>query len=361
MRIFCVSDLHTDCPENLRWCENLEREPDSALIVAGDVATDLGQLRRCFAVLQARYDVVYYTPGNHELWRSRGFDDSLKKLFAVLRLCDEVGVRTRPELLPCGCFVVPLLSWPHEDWDREPPLQLPPGESYARPIAPVERCISDYGACAWPAGYPRNGSRALSELFDAMNDLAALLAVRRAAFPSVPLISFSHFLPRQALLPEKRFLFQPNLAKAVGSDFVERRVRELDSTIHVFGHTHFSWDAALDGVRYVQHCLGTPDEAKRREVFMDGIWSGHPKPLLLWDSERPVPRREHAPYWSAFYAANERDPTSYHMAEYVRRVYCPNAPAAAMPLPRGADAAARGDSDASLQRRLVRLAGASRA
>ena len=121
------------------------------------------------------------------------------------------------------------------------------------------------------------------------------------------------------------------------------------------------WDAIHDGTRYVQHCLGTPDEAKRREVFMDGIWSGHPKPLLLWDSERPVPRREHAPYWSAFYAANERDPTSYHMAEYVRRVYCPNAPAAAMPLPRGADAAARGDSDASLQRRLVRLAGASRA
>ena len=37
------------------------------------------------------------------------------------------------------------------------------------------------------------------------------------------MISFSHFLPRQELLPEKRMLFVPNLAKAAGSDFLYRR------------------------------------------------------------------------------------------------------------------------------------------
>ena len=86
----------------------------------------------------------------------------------------------------------------------------------------------------------------------------------------MPLISFSHFLPLQSLLPEKRFLFSPNLAKAVGSDFLEARVRALDADIHCFGHTHFSWDSTENGTRYVQHCLGTPDEAKRREAASCG-------------------------------------------------------------------------------------------
>ena len=63
MRVFLVSDLHADCSHNMRWCENLEREEDSALIVAGDVATDLGAIGRCLKVLLDRYDVVFYTPG----------------------------------------------------------------------------------------------------------------------------------------------------------------------------------------------------------------------------------------------------------------------------------------------------------
>ena len=88
-------------------------------------------------------------------------------------------MRTAPELLPCGVFIVPLLSWPHEDFDREPPLALPPGETLRRPVEPACRCISDYGACVWP-GF-ENGSRALAARFDAMQDLAPLLELRRRA------------------------------------------------------------------------------------------------------------------------------------------------------------------------------------
>ena len=66
----------------------------------------------------------------------------------------------------------------------------------------------------------------------------------------------------QALLPEKRMLFQPNLAKAVGSSYVAKRIEELRPIAHVFGHTHFLWDATIRNVRYVQWCLGTPKEQK---------------------------------------------------------------------------------------------------
>jgi hypothetical protein len=63
-------------------------------------------------------------------------------------------------------------------------------------------------------------------------------------------------------LPEKRMLFQPNLAKAVGSNYLAQRIQELQPVAHVFGHTHFLWDATIKSVRYVQWCLGTPKEQR---------------------------------------------------------------------------------------------------
>ena len=43
------------------------------------------------------------------------------------------------------------------------------------------------------------------------------VAELRAAHPGAPLVTFSHFVPRLELVPEKRFLFLPSLNKAVGS------------------------------------------------------------------------------------------------------------------------------------------------
>ncbi|CAI6000073.1 unnamed protein product [Closterium sp. NIES-65] len=73
----------------------------------------------------------------------------------------------------------------------------------------------------------------------------------------VQIISFSHFLPRIDLLPEKRMLLYPNLAKMAGSHWLEARVRSVHgphggpTACHVFGHTHFHWDSWVDGIRLV--------------------------------------------------------------------------------------------------------------
>jgi hypothetical protein len=54
-------------------------------------------------------------------------------------------------------------------------------------------------------------------------------------------------------------LFYPKLPKIIGSDSLEVRIRSIHgvegsaSACHVFGHTHFSWDAVLDGIRYIHH------------------------------------------------------------------------------------------------------------
>jgi hypothetical protein len=36
-------------------------------------------------------------------------------------------------------------------------------------------------------------------------------------------------------------------AKAVGSDFLWKRVQQLAPQMHVFGHSHFAWDAEIEG------------------------------------------------------------------------------------------------------------------
>lgn len=66
----------------------------------------------------------------------------------------------------------------------------------------------------------------------------------------------------QRLLPEKRMLYQPNLPKAAGSDYLAARIKQLRPMVHVFGHTHFPWDTIIDGIRYCQWPLSYPRERR---------------------------------------------------------------------------------------------------
>ncbi|EKU20676.1 hypothetical protein NGA_2065300, partial [Nannochloropsis gaditana CCMP526] len=62
-------------------------------------------------------------------------------------------------------------------------------------------------------------------------------------------ISFSHFLPREELCPEKRFLLEPMLPKVIGSTPLRRQVEALRPDLHVFGHTHIPIDLTVQGIR----------------------------------------------------------------------------------------------------------------
>ncbi|MDN7674837.1 metallophosphoesterase family protein [Burkholderia oklahomensis] len=70
MRVFAVSDLHVEYPENARWVEALSRYEHTrdVLILAGDVATDPARIARVFDALAARFEAVVFVPGNHDLW-----------------------------------------------------------------------------------------------------------------------------------------------------------------------------------------------------------------------------------------------------------------------------------------------------
>ena len=156
---------------------------------------------------------------------------------------------------------------------------------------------------------------------------------------TTPLLTFSHFLPRIELLPEKRYLSLPTLHSCVGSTFLQRRLHQFtksstDQTdesaaegrqhLHAFGHTHLSWDATIDGVRYVHVPLAYPREWEQRRRSLEiGSMRGEETvgrlPVCVW--ERPqegaddgssgsagFPSRWLGGWWSKFYAVVPRRP-----------------------------------------------------
>ena len=312
VRVYAISDIHTDYKENLAWVErhcsevSQDIEEETVIIVAGDVSDDLGIFRKTFELLTSAYSHVFFVSGNHELWvrkKDRDVYDSLGKLRALLDICRELGVKTEPEKIGDRVWVVPLWSWYHGSWDREPDI---PG------AYPIEQVMMDFHACDW-SSVPHlrpSGDDSLAQHFDQMNGNAyvdALESIRLDRLQAeedqrqnVFVVSFSHFLPYQELLPEKRWLFYPNLAKASGSDHLAKRVEELRPDCHVYGHTHFTQDHTMHGTRFVQWPLGYPKEMKRRRDGGAG-W----KPCLLWDIHEGVSDRK-STYWSDFYRNNER-------------------------------------------------------
>jgi hypothetical protein len=82
-------------------------------------------------------------------------------------------------------------------------------------------------------------------------------------------------------------------AKAVGSDFLWRRLQELQPDLHVFGHSHFAWDAELQGEGRLCVCVLPQLSGCKRQYFcvrsaqacmctgLHVFWHSH----FAWDAE----------------------------------------------------------------------------
>eukprot|EP00434_Breviolum_minutum_P038443 symbB.v1.2.034100.t1/scaffold4305.1/size41623/3 len=104
-----------------------------------------------------------------------------------------------------------------------------------------------------------------------------------ASMDQCTIFSFSHYLPRQELFPEKRFLVDSCLHKVSGSMALEQQIRRLKPTAHIFGHTHLTVDLVLEGsnvtvgdclhedqmVDFIQHKLAKCTQ--RRDAWADHI------------------------------------------------------------------------------------------
>jgi hypothetical protein len=263
-RVVTISDIHIDHRENRSWLEQLchEYHGDEILILAGDVASNFQGVKWALEQVSNAYSQVFFVPGNHDLWvrRDEGLN-SLQRFTELLDLCSSFGVVTRRLMIPDsegrdGLLIVPLFSWYAEADEGDESLFLPKkGEDNTLAI------WADRVRIRWPE-------------FDT-NPASYFLGLNRIDGHSeaeVPMISFSHFLPRQDLIfsskaERERFGDQGgdrapsfNFSRVAGSAGIERQIRHLGSTIHVHGHQHRNRDRVVDGIRYVSHCLGYPQE-----------------------------------------------------------------------------------------------------
>ena len=258
MRIFVTSDLHADFKENqelLRRLSDVAYQQD-ALIVAGDVADQLEIIRDTLSLLRAKFQRVFFMPGNHELWVRTDDCDSIQKLENILGTCDAIGVDTRPAKI-ADTWIVPLFSWYDAVFDVEADSDSSELQSWA-----------DFYFCKWP---------------DELDDLSAFfLKMNESNIKSYDarVISFSHFLPRRDLLPTVEYLRFKSLPKVAGCAALDEQIRRLGSSIHVFGHSHITCDRVIDGVRYVQHSLQYPKERTTSRFPIKMIWKTTSAPPL---------------------------------------------------------------------------------
>ncbi len=241
MRVFAVSDIHVDYAENLNWILSLTagEYSEDILILAGDVSNKMPLLEQVFNSLQKSFKTVLFVPGNHELWVQDGdFDCSLDKFDAIASLCAACGIHTgiyEDE----GISFVPLFSW----YDF----------SFGEPDLYLRRAWRDFHACSWPAHMQE--SHEVSEYFLNLN-------IPRLETGNQTLISFSHFLPRIDVMPERIPLEMRTVYPVLGSENLGRQVKLLNPDIHVYGHSHVNQSIELEGIRYVNNAFAYPSESR---------------------------------------------------------------------------------------------------
>ncbi len=286
-RIFAISDVHVDYPENMRRVMEISTSDyqEDCLVLAGDVSDSLEQLEYLFNALLSRFRQLVFVPGNHELWvRTGKHSHSLEKFLSVQTLCEKLGVRDVPLRVgtaDSAVWLVPLYSWYRypEDCGRSLHIRKE-GESWRAGL------WMDESLCKWPAEL--NSTRRISDHFLDLN------RARVNGHYDAPVISLSHFLPRKELMFDttghaRRFC-QPgqtipahpqdplpmfNFTRVAGCELLDTQIRQLSAVAHIYGHQHRNRCRKIEGVTYISHCLGYA-----REQHILGT-SAEPK--LIWD------------------------------------------------------------------------------
>ena len=283
MRIFALSDLHVDQQENMKWLNRLSNHDYTSdlLIIAGDVSADPVKFSTAVQLLNKKFATLCFVPGNHELWvRNHQFYDSLEKFYEVLEWCRLYNVVTEPIQVGTNdrhpVWIIPLFSWYIMPEEGEGSLFLPkPNED------PSLGMWSDNYFVKWAEG---ETNRSMTNYFLKKNE-----PLLNRQYNS-PVISFSHFLPRQELMfseeearsgvvvNDRHPAF--NFSRVAGCSELDEQIRRLGARIHVYGHQHRNRRREIDGVIYISYCLGYPFERK----------NGHLPPLLdtpqlIWQTD----------------------------------------------------------------------------
>lgn len=239
MRFYAISDLHVDYEANATWVSKLSfwDYRGDVLLLPGDITHNLTKLSKTLEALAARFHKVLFVPGNHELWvaHERNPMSSTQKFEQVRRVVAESGGSMEP-FIAHDVTVVPLLSW----YDY----------SFGQPSPRLREIWADYQACRWP------------DFADAPDVAAWFSSFNQSLVTpmSRTVISLSHFLPREELVPVSLSGHRSYLGPVLGCVPLDKLIRSLRASIHIYGHSHIRRHLHIKGVTYLNNPLGYPNE-----------------------------------------------------------------------------------------------------
>ncbi|TVY73122.1 hypothetical protein LSUE1_G009527 [Lachnellula suecica] len=259
-KLYAIADIHLSFPGNVEAWSQLAPHPGDGLILCGDVGESLEHMRIACSKAASCFDMVWWVPGNHELYtvRAEGSDGSrgepkYEKLVEVAR---QFGVLT-----PEDDFMV---------WE---------GQGGAAVIAPIFT-LYDYsfkpddvpisGALNWakeenieatdeyllhPDPYPTRQAwcHALVQKFEAKLEAA------KAQHPTLPFIIANHWPLRKDLV------FIPRIPRFViwcGTTLTEDWHRRFNAKVVISGHLHIRRTDWKSGCRFEEVSLGYPRQWK---------------------------------------------------------------------------------------------------
>jgi predicted phosphodiesterase len=250
MKLLALSDLHVRHRRNREAIELLEARPDDVLILAGDLAEKVEDVRWVFETLAPRFSKLVWVPGNHELWSRKGAANrGVARYEELVELGRSFDVLTPedPPLLFEGeggpALVVPLFLL--YDYSFCPDGMTP---KQAIAWAAEERviCTDEWYLDASP--FPSRQAWCA--------DRVALSEARLDALPAdVPKVLVNHFPFRLDLC---RLFRIPRFVPWCGTRATEQWHKRWNTKVVVHGHLHMRATDWRDGIRFEEVSLGYP-------------------------------------------------------------------------------------------------------
>lgn len=251
MKLWAISDLHVSYKRNFQRLRELKTYAEDWLIIAGDIAERIDDLKRALEILTKRFAHVIWVPGNHELWSTT--EEKLlvgeAKYRKLVACCREFGVTTPED---------PYLIWPSKP---APHLIVPMFLLYDYSFSPEG--YSKNQALEWAADSGvvcADESHILPAPHDSIEtwchkrcrDTATRIKNERNDLPTI-LINHWPLRADLAMLP-----LIPRFSPWCGTMQTEDWHQRFNASVVVYGHLHIRRTQYRHGVRFEEVSHGYP-------------------------------------------------------------------------------------------------------
>ncbi|MCZ7462368.1 metallophosphoesterase family protein [Streptomyces sp. WMMC940] len=255
-RLLAISDLHVGYAENRALVEKIQPTSDEDwLLVAGDVAETVADIRWTLELLAGRFRKVIWAPGNHELWTHPADTTTLRgveRYEHLVAMCREMDVTTPEDPYPVWAgpdgraAIAPLFLLYDYSFLPDGCTTKEEGLAYAHGTGVV--CSDEY--LLHPDPYPSREAWCRARVAATQRRLQEIPG-------DLPVVLMNHYpLDRHPT----RVLRYPEFAMWCGTRLTADWHRRFRVACMVYGHLHIPRTTHHEGVRFEEVSLGYPRE-----------------------------------------------------------------------------------------------------